>query len=106
MKNFNLLRIVEKIENRKSVVPSQLNMNSEKDHLTISNKIQKNEMSNSQMNSVINEQFIDQKCKKHNLPLYLYVTGTNLLLCDSCIKETNLKAYPLPSVILNLTKSF
>ena len=87
------MRIVEKIENRKSLVPSQIILNIEKDH-----SIQKNEMSNIHTNNIINEQFTDQKCKKHNLPLYLYVSGTNLLLCDVCVKETNLKANPLPSV--------
>jgi hypothetical protein len=99
IKNFNLLRIVEKIENRKSVVPYQINANAEKDPNAISNKLSKSETSQAnQEKTIINEQFTDQRCKKHNLSLYMYVPGTNMLLCDNCVKETNLKAYPLPSV--------
>jgi len=101
IKNFNLLRIVEKIENKKSVVPSQLTSISDNiEKNTQVNKPHKQECSNTinVNNLILNEQFSDQKCKKHNLPLYLYVSGTNMLLCDACVKETNLKAYPLPSV--------
>lgn len=100
IKNFNLLRIVEKIENKKSVVPAQLTNLTDKDKNINVNKLNIPDSSNNinSNNFILNEHFTDQKCKKHNLPLYLYVSGTNMLLCDACVKETNFKAFPLPSV--------
>ena len=96
IKNFNLLRIVEKIESRKSVTNSQISVNTAQ----LNNKIQKEVKLNinPEKNNAISDQS-EQNCKKHSFPLHFYVLGTNLLLCEVCVKETNIKAYPLPSVL-------
>ena len=88
IKNFNLLRIVEKIEQRMSSSHS------------ISKCLQESNTNLSQFNSTLENYDIsfEQKCKKHNMKAYLHAIGTNMLLCEICVKETNLKAYPLPSV--------
>lgn len=92
IKNINLLRIAEKFENRRSTI-SKMNV--------IDNDKNRNGISNPNImisNEVKSENFQEQLCKKHNQVLYLYASGTNISLCDLCVKETNLKAYPLPNV--------
>jgi len=37
-------------------------------------------------------------CKKHSLPIHFYAIGTNLLFCDKCENESDLKTFVLPSV--------
>ena len=93
IKNINLLRIAEKFENRRSTI-SKMNLGeNNKNRSNISNQLI---MSPPEM--IKSENFQEQLCKKHNLVLYLYASGTNISLCDLCVKETNLKAYPLPNV--------
>ncbi len=95
IKNINLLRIAEKFENRRSTI-SKMSVGGE------SNKNRNNNISQPSNNVFLNdlrsENFQEQLCKKHNQVLYLYASGTNMSLCDQCVKETNLKAYPLPNV--------
>ena len=93
IKNFNLLRIVEKIEKRMSSKIS-ITKNAEENNLKISNPFleSKNIKEYSDLNT-------EQKCKKHNVDAFFHAIGTNMMLCGFCVKETNLKAYPLPGVI-------
>jgi hypothetical protein len=93
IKNFNLLRIVEKIEKRMSSsmsISKYVTENDQTSLYTLANQEKEN-----------SEQSSEQKCKKHNNIALLNATGTNMLLCEACVKETNLKAYPLPSVRQN-----
>jgi hypothetical protein len=117
MKNYNLLRIVEKIEMRKTVSQHNSFIGSDKNiisnnigmymdenvHFTKGDKIGININGNNIQNNTMNGNNapIDQKCKIHNLPVNSYAIGTNLLFCDKCVQETNLKTYPLPSVKFN-----
>ena len=98
IKNINLLRIAEKFESRKSTISK----------MSIINENNKNNNANNNNTNIFfdskPENFQEQLCKKHNLVLYLYASGTNLSLCDLCVKETNLKAHPLPNVIYHLIK--
>jgi hypothetical protein len=119
IKNFNLLRIVEKIESRKTIVSNQsflagekslslafldnstveINSNYNSNMLFNNFQVEKNENSN-----ILNQIMEDQKCKKHLLPVHSYAIGTNLLFCDKCISETNLKTYPLPNISKDLKR--
>ena len=38
-------------------------------------------------------------CQKHGLIVHSYAIGTNLYLCNLCLRETSLKVNPLPSFI-------
>lgn len=108
IKNFNLLRIVEKIEARKSVINQGSFMN-DKDkslkNIFIEEEKEKTEEQKrkSSLKSFSNEQNLnninDFKCKKHNLSAHSYAVGTNLYFCELCSKETKLKISPIPSVI-------
>jgi hypothetical protein len=127
IKNFNLLRIVEKIEARKTVA-SQKSILGDR-IATEENQIIQGNFSNnvpqpiSQKKKVKTEpilkaeelnlmnihqnqmmQVTEQKCKKHGLPVHSYAIGTNLLFCDKCVGETNLKTYPLPNVIKEIKR--
>jgi hypothetical protein len=95
-KNFNLLRIIEKLEsNRVTDRSSKIFFPNEKDREDFSHK---------DIKTIIPDQLKKNysqsipHCKKHSLPIHSYAIGTNLLFCTSCEKETNLKTYPLPSV--------
>jgi hypothetical protein len=108
IKNYNLLRIVEKIEARKTnVLQTSLihdrNIQLESSDKNLTKKKSINEEKNdpkSKRDSPHDNNLsdLDQKCKKHLLPIHSYAIGTNLLFCDKCIMETNLKTYPLPNV--------
>lgn len=115
IKNFNLLRIVEKIEARKSVVNQGSFMN-EKDK-SFKNIITEDNLANNNNNNFNNHNeevkrknsksnseeprfSVDSKCKKHGLPAHSYAIGTNLFFCDICVKETSLKTSPLPNVMM------
>ena len=93
IKNINLLRIAEKFENRRSTI-SKMSVGENKNR---NNNISP-QNNNVFLNEVRTENFQEQLCKKHNQVLYLFASGTNMSLCDQCVKETNLKAYPFPSV--------
>lgn len=95
IKNFNLLRIAEKIETRKTLISN---------HSVLGKSIINESISNFDDISLYESLPADQKCKKHNLGVHSYAIGTNLLLCDKCIKETNLKTYPLPAVTKELRR--
>lgn len=105
IKNFNLLRIVEKIEARKSVI-SQASFMNDKDKSFKSIIIEDSAVEyngdkkrkTSKNNIDDKENLDDCKCKKHNLPAHSYAIGTNLYFCDLCVKETKLKISPLPNV--------
>lgn len=123
IKNFNLLRIAEKIETRKTIVSSSHLNNSRICDALLEGLNDFNQSSNAnipfmhsgslkdppkksvtlKIEHEINKSNInielDQKCKKHGLPIHSYAIGTNLLFCDSCIAESNLRTYPLPNVI-------
>ena len=107
IKNFNLLRIVEKIEARKSVI-SQASIIHDKDKSfksiiiedSVIDLMDEKKKKNSQKNN-FDEQSLssDCRCKKHNQPAHSYAIGTNLYFCDICVKETKLKISPIPNVI-------
>jgi hypothetical protein len=101
IKNINLLRIVEKFENRRSTI-SKMSIGGDFNKQTNISGPFNNAIPNNNINltDLKSENFQEQLCKKHNLVLYLYASGTNISLCDMCVKETNLKAYPLPNVSL------
>lgn len=105
IKNFNLLRIVEKIESRKTFVSNQSFVGKDKSlnesDLGSSLNLLKNMK---ELEILENAVAADQKCKKHMLSVHSYAIGTNLLFCDKCIQETNLKTYPLPNVIKDLKR--
>jgi hypothetical protein len=99
IKNFNLLRIVEKLESRKTESNpeksmSGTNLNFLKEEMNMKQNVKQNTMDT----SININNLCEQMCKKHNMPIHSYAIGTNLLFCDNCIKETNLKTYPLPNV--------
>jgi hypothetical protein len=107
IKNFNLLRIVEKIELRKSIMCSQTILSGDKSLLNESDASQNNMIKNAKSNEVDfskieNGVVPDQLCKRHMLPVHSYAIGTSLYVCDKCILETNLKTYPLPNVLTEI----
>ena len=114
IKNFNLLRIVEKIESRKTVITNKSFLSGEKNILTeslIGRGLFKKKGSDDPGDDEINLNSgsysissVEQKCKKHYLPVHSYAIGTNLLFCDKCVAETNLKTYPLPNVLKDLKR--
>ena len=107
IKNFNLLRIVEKIEARKSVI-SQASFMNDKDKSFKSIIIEEgNDFMDDSKKKISGKNPFDEqsqnhssdcKCKKHNLPAHSYAIGTNLYFCDLCVKETKLKTSPIPNV--------
>jgi hypothetical protein len=94
VKNYNLLRIVEKIESRKSQINTQQSYASERksNYIDISNKL----LSNSEKKLNKNEK--TNICKLHNSSILYYNISNNALLCETCIKGTNINFSPLPSV--------
>jgi hypothetical protein len=124
IKNFNLLRIVEKIEARKSVINHGSVLNErDKSFKSIiiedsvsefsSNDDKRKKGSHTQQKNNQDEQnqSSDYKCKKHNLLAHSYAIGTNMYFCDLCVKETKLKISPIPNVnikyyIKRIYKSF
>lgn len=97
-----MLRIAEKFENRRSTI-SKMNVGGD---INKNRNINISPPSNNVfLNDLKSENFQEQLCKKHNQVLYLYASGTNMSLCDQCVKETNLKAYPLPNVRISLKGS-
>jgi hypothetical protein len=107
IKNFNLLRIVEKIETRKTIMSNQSFIARDKSGFNESFNHVVNGLKGDHADfnfAVENFQGTDQKCKKHNLSVHSYAIGTNLLFCDKCIQDTNLKTYPLPTVTKDLKR--
>ena len=104
IKNFNLLRIVEKIEARKSVLSYTSFMNDrDKSFKNIiaeeSGDVDAKKKNTIKANMEEDRYSVDSKCKKHGLPAHSYAIGTNLYFCDICVKETSLKTSPIPNVI-------
>jgi len=114
IKNFNLLRIVEKIELRKTtsqkpiVTTSETKANIQDSYIIESNKkinLKLDRKSNNNKEDIIVDyNSIDNKCKKHGLELHSYAIGTNMLFCDKCCEETNLKVFPLPNVVKEIKR--
>ncbi len=108
IKNYNLLRIVEKIEARKTVTSHQSLNDSKMDKSLNDSKLNSSMMNKSikgseavDLSVLENSILHDPLCKKHMLPVNYYAIGTNLLVCEKClIEKKNLKAHPLPSVNL------
>lgn len=94
VKNYNLLRIVEKIENRKTQINTQQSYASERksNQIDFSNKLQLN----SDRNVSKNEK--NSNCKQHNLPLLYYNTNNSGLFCETCVKGVTFSYAPLPRV--------
>ena len=103
IKNFNLLRIVEKLENRKSIIShtSLMNQNEKSFKIIMSEvtDLEKKRKNSSKYDEEARNSF-DSKCIKHGLTAISYAIGTNLYFCDICVKETSLKTSPIPSVNL------
>ena len=107
IKNYNLLQIAEKIEERKTtnrgtnasiqnILPINLN-----DRESITSK------NNNIINPRNSQKFffdINRKCAKHNLVIHSYAAGTNILFCDKCIEETKMSTLPLPNAIKDLRR--
>ena len=133
VKNFNLLRIAEKVCTRKAQNPNNASMlliennnnNSDSTNTNINtnnsiftfplNKdiipplqsgfiLPKNSKNIPQPSSSSFTFDIEKKCPKHGLPIHSYAIGTNLLFCDTCISETNLTTSPLPNIIHELKR--
>jgi len=105
IKNFNLLRIVEKIEARKSVISHSSIMNDKDKSFKNIITEETNDVDSKRKNSIRsnieeNRYSSDSKCKKHGLSAHSYAIGTNLYFCDICVKETSLKISPIPNVTL------
>jgi hypothetical protein len=100
MKNFNLLRIVEKIETRKTI-NSYNSLATRRDDLEIKEKKKfiREELKHMETCERLSKESV---CKKHSLPVHFYAIGTNLLFCDKCENETDLKTFPMPNVNFNL----
>ena len=106
IKNYNLLQIAEKIEERKTtnrgtnasiqnIKPLNLK---DRDSITSKNNI---------VNPRNSQKFffdINRKCAKHNLVIHSYAAGTNILFCDKCIEETKMSTLPLPNAIKDLRR--
>jgi len=93
VKNYNLLRIVEKIESRKSQINTQQSYVSEKKCKQVEMDI-KSQLSSERITRIEKSNV----CKQHNLPTIYYNTNNNSLLCDSCVKGTNINYAPIPKV--------
>ena len=134
VKNFNLLRIAEKVCTRK--ISQAQNPNNASmlyiDDDNDNNSNNSNNVNNSMFTFPLNKDIIpplqsgfilpknsknmsqsslssfafdiEKKCPKHGLPIHSYAIGTNLLFCDTCISETNLTTTPLPNVIQELKR--
>jgi hypothetical protein len=88
IKNYNLLRISEKIESRKSQINTLQTYASEKISTEFKAK-QKSDRS-SQRDGI-------SHCKLHNLPyLYCSPSNSNNLLCETCIKTLNCNYLAIP----------
>jgi hypothetical protein len=94
VKNYNLLRIVEKIENRKSQINTQQSYASERksNQIDFPNKLQPNSERSANKNEKNNV------CKLHNSPLLYYNTSNNVLLCETCVKGSNINFSLIPTV--------
>ena len=119
IKNYNLLEISDKIEERRSTTresnSKKLNTNSIMNILQLDNEINQRTPSSKNItkyeyeeNNNKNGKYIfdiNRRCEKHNLPIHSYTIDKNFLLCDSCIKEMNNIEYkPLPNTIKELLK--
>ncbi len=100
IKNFNLLRIVEKIESLKTFTSENSYLTNRDDlqnfQLKEKKKLIRDEITKNDSERISKDSF----CKKHSLPVHSYAIGTNLLFCDDCEKDTSLKTYPLPNVFI------
>ena len=106
IKNYNLLQIAEKIEERKT---TNRGTNASIQNLTPLNL--KDRDSITSKNNIVNpknsQKFffdINRKCAKHNLVIHSYAAGTNILFCDKCIEETKMSTLPLPNTIKDLRR--
>ena len=120
IKNYNLLEISDKIEERRSSTresnSKKFNANSITNILELENEINRSTPSSNdeitnehRENNDANEKLIfniNRRCVKHNLPIHSYTIDNNILLCDKCIKEMNNNEYkPLPNTIKELLKT-
>jgi hypothetical protein len=97
VKNINLLRIVEKIETRKSnmQLSSFCGNNTRLDQSLLSNRsILKEEGG---YKTILNTYEIT--CKKHGLIIHSFGIGTNQQYCSVCLKEAGVKSLPLPTYV-------
>ena len=128
IKNFNLLRIAEKVGMRKTTLASfpqnnsiiydenkqeSINDSFINTSILIGNNnpmptipslqsgfiVPKENSESSEQNKNSFQFDFEQKCPKHGLPIHSYAIGTSMLFCDTCISETHLKTAPLPNVI-------
>ena len=113
-KNYNLLNIIDKIEQRKanitqSIIPIPLMRNQINPSLKLDiikfEQIKEHEiLPNLKTKQILNEDKKEinkdnfkfdfdngPKCPKHNLTIHSYAIGTDILLCDKCISETQKK---------------
>ena len=134
IKNFVLLRIAEKVGERKTTLAQIPQNNSiiydtkqtldNQDQQVVNDSFLNSSIVISNINSVptLKSGFIvpkneqennakagfnfdfEKKCTKHGLPIHSYAIGTSKLFCDTCISETNLKTAPLPNVISEIKR--
>jgi hypothetical protein len=100
IKNINLLRITEKIESRKTSMFQSFLTNRDNLNISMFSKtgggLNSSRMINDKSYIFSTNELI---CKTHCLQVHSYALGTNLYLCDLCLKDTNLKTFPLPNYI-------
>ena len=97
IKNFNLLQIAEKLEERKTQ-NRITNSSIFSIHLPETNPSNKSNKNSSKKLKIVSieqpkSKFvfdINRKCPKHNLIYHSYAVGTNLLFCDKCLENTKL----------------
>jgi hypothetical protein len=89
MKNFTLLGIVSKIEKRLTSIISDISQDTKQvliKSIPVSLKGDNSEL------------FSEHYCIKHHRKAYLEAYGKKTLICEICLKENNIKGYPLTSV--------
>lgn len=99
IKNINLLRITEKIDQRRSAMGQSF---LSKDNLNMS-IFSKNLNSSRFVNDNLNKTNLfnanEMICKSHGLQVHSFGIESKGYLCDLCIKETNVKFSPMPNFI-------
>lgn len=90
-KNFTLLKISSKIEERKTIVRQK-----QSDTVFNLNTSIMKETKLKRKFTVVE----DNLCKKHGKVMHSYAIGTSMLFCDDCKKEKGLKTVAIPSVSL------
>jgi hypothetical protein len=102
VKNINLLRIVEKIETRKSIMQQSFcgganNTKLDQSSQLLSNRSILAKQVENEYKTILNTNEIT--CKKHGLIIHSFASGSNQQFCSVCLKDASIKTLPLPTYI-------